>query len=101
VKARSEFHLLASPGSLRLMKPGDGCVVETSDMFHDACAASNQPDLSPMRRSGLGAEADMSGVGMAAPAIVMFALDVAQPTRATPRTTEIGRINTRVTGDSR
>src|SRR5256886_6768593 len=44
-----------SPGLLRLMKSGEGGVVETSWMFQAASPASIHPARSPTRGSGLGA----------------------------------------------
>src|SRR5438034_5644919 len=44
-----------SPGLLRLMKSGEGGVVETSWMFQAASPASIHPAWSPTRGSGLGA----------------------------------------------
>src|SRR5436190_7619029 len=61
------------------MNDGVGCVVETRCRFHEACPALNQPGLNPRRRSGLGADVDISGAGTALPAIVMAEPDVAQP----------------------
>jgi hypothetical protein len=37
------------------MKSGDGGVLDTSRMFHEACAALNQPARKPTRGSGFGA----------------------------------------------
>src|SRR6478609_807105 len=68
------------------MNDGVGCVVETRCMFHEAWPALNQPGLSPRRRSGLGADVDMSGAGTALPAMVIAEPDVAQPaTTSRPR----------------
>src|SRR5690349_24561758 len=65
------------------MKCSDGCVVETRCRFQDAWPASNQPGLSPTRRSGLGADVDMSGVGIALPAMLIMELDLAHAPRTT------------------
>ncbi len=51
----SELMYWKSPGVLRLMKFGEGCVVETRWMFQAASAASIHPARSPTRGSGLGA----------------------------------------------
>ena len=52
---RSELMNWKSPGLLRLMKSGEGGVVETSWMFQAASPASIHPARSPTRGSGLGA----------------------------------------------
>src|SRR5690242_1833144 len=84
------------------MNDGVGCVVETRCMFHEAWPALNQPGLSPRRRSGLGADVDMSGAGTALPAMVIAEPDVAQPaTTSRPRVRASDRTkNAVVTKDS-
>lgn len=61
------------------MNLSDAGVVEIRRMFHAAVAAFHNPGASPTRGSGLGALADMSGVGAGPPAIETDAGDVAQP----------------------
>src|SRR5471030_1129266 len=70
MKARSE---LVTPRNF-----SDGCVLDTSVMFHAASPASNLPALRPTRGSGLGAPADASIDGVM-PADAMPEDDVDDP----------------------
>src|SRR4029078_1794263 len=95
----SEFQSRLSLGDSVERKAADGFVVETRRMFHAASAALNTPALSPTRGSGLGALADMSGVGaIAGP--VPVELEVAHAPRAiNPIASERGgRSDSRFTG---
>src|SRR6185503_16887156 len=78
----SEFQSRLSLGVPVGTNAADGFVVETSRMFHAASAALKTPGLSPTRGSGLGALADLSGVGaMVGPAPVVE-VEVAHAPRA-------------------
>src|SRR6478752_1710781 len=87
----SEFQSRLSLGVSVGRKAADGFVVETSRMFHAASAALNTPGLSPTRGSGLGALADMSGVGAGPRLVPIVELEVAHAPRAiSPNASERG-----------
>src|SRR5689334_15533004 len=78
----SEFQRRLSLGVPVGRNAADGLVVDTSRMFHAASAALNTPGLSPTRGSGLGALADMSGVGAILEPMLVVELEVAHAPRA-------------------